>query len=113
MSEHTPTPWKVFGGLITDSDHRAVAALYNKDDQGEAVRSHATNEANAEFIVRAVNSHDALVDTLRLVTELKDAADLPALIRHCKRVLENLEVPTIATKFLAPSNRKIGGQGND
>jgi hypothetical protein len=95
----TPMPWKA--EILAES----VLRLEGPDSY--------SFQCPVEIIVRAVNSHDALVDTLRLVTELKDAADLPALIRHCKRVLENLEVPTIATKFLAPSNRKIGGQGND
>lgn len=76
---HTPLPWRVDGD---DDDYAAidiceaggapVAMVYNVDafpclveEQLESVNLEA--HANAEFIVRAVNAHDALV-------RVKDAA---------------------------------------
>lgn len=79
MGEHFPTPWRVepysFSiyadnvpkgparvadmrgwGYLTGKGHGALAL---SDDKGVAIQ-----KANAEFIVKAVNSHEALVKAL-------------------------------------------------
>jgi len=66
MTEHTPTPWRVQAGsgnseeafTITTSD-RVIASV--------AGEGYANRQANAAFIVRAANSHAALVAALRAV----------------------------------------------
>lgn len=64
-AEHTPTPWKTggsFGLDVLTSDgntHIANCGIY----QGENEYTQG-KQANAEFIVRAVNNHDALVEAL-------------------------------------------------
>ena len=70
MSKHTPTPWeKCEAGDYSDYDGDSiillgddiscrVAAVFGADEKAEA---------NAEFIVRAVNAHDALVTALKLL----------------------------------------------
>jgi hypothetical protein len=59
MKEHTPTPWFVAGqvkGAGTDWREIHTNSLEFKPSYvGEAIN------ADAEFIVRAVNSHDALL----------------------------------------------------
>lgn len=56
MSEHTPLPWHASrkSRYISDINHKVIA---------EIAPLHAF-EANAELIVRAVNSHEALVSAL-------------------------------------------------
>lgn len=68
-TQHTPTPWNDTHTQRTDgqpskgreilADGRLVAVLYG---------DHA--ESDAEFIVRAVNSHDALVTALEALQDL-------------------------------------------
>lgn len=58
MKEHTKTPWTVkknqdIEGYYIENNDRAIADLDFGDDQ-----------ANAQFIVRAVNSHDELMHCL-------------------------------------------------
>lgn len=62
--EHTPTPWEIITlqdavPHLMGADHARVALL---DD------CHLDNEAqaNAAFILRAVNAHDALVEAIRV-----------------------------------------------
>lgn len=58
---HSPTPWKAYGELIdTDTiDAGPIALVRNIDG------TKATLDANAEFIVKAVNNHDALLEALK------------------------------------------------
>ena len=88
---HTPTPWSVraarndegYGLLICDEDQTILAGM----DTWLGPTPEAEMEANAAFIVRACNSHAALVEALRkmmkLVADFEDAAkgdcDMPEL----------------------------------
>ena len=56
-AQHTPTPWnkKYQGNLIRDKNDSVLAEVIDT--------------SNAAFIVRAVNSHDALVEALELAGE--------------------------------------------
>jgi hypothetical protein len=63
--KHTPTPWRNQGWVPTwayipihDASHNLVASMY--PDSGHKYTREQV-EANAAFIVLAVNSHDALV----------------------------------------------------
>jgi hypothetical protein len=65
---HTPTPWE----LVDAGDGEAV--YIDAPEHGDwaiAVPQGENAKANAELIVRAVNSHDALVEAL---TELLSVA---------------------------------------
>ena len=64
MTKHTPTPWTEFivnsnfnAGICTKGG-KPVAMVCHQDSEEEA-------NANVEFIVHAVNSHDALLDALK------------------------------------------------
>lgn len=70
MTEHTPTPWFYHAGLEGD--------LITCDPEGVVCRipNHPENaaywEANARFIVKAANNHDALVKALEEIADLGD-----------------------------------------
>lgn len=67
MSEHTPTPWYWTKVIERNFDGSGGDAwpIYKKDGR-YAHPATANNESDAAFIVRAVNSHDALVAALEL-----------------------------------------------
>ena len=81
--QHTPTPWVNQEGMsvgskpleICTSDCRALIALVL--DRPDI--SHQS-EANAAFIVRACNSHEALVEALKQALELIEPSAFPKLI---------------------------------
>lgn len=65
-TEHTPTPWTQFMtgkqyhvGICQAKTIKEVALVLNQKEYSEA-------DANAAFIVRAVNAHEALLDALNL-----------------------------------------------
>lgn len=64
-AKHTPTPWDAF----TEPDFSGWWAIRQKTEDGlnhEVGSSYSgLEEADAKFIVRAVNSHDALVLALK------------------------------------------------
>jgi len=57
---HTPTPWIVEDGYIKCPKHNIGSVNSCRSTEGSA---------NAKFIVRAVNAHDALVEALELHDE--------------------------------------------
>jgi len=62
MGKHTPGPWSVGTGLRTSAGKgigfiAEIKTLPNRDYQ--------QMEANADFIVRACNSHDELLEALK------------------------------------------------
>ena len=59
---HTPTPWKLEydGSIRRQSDNVLLMRL----PPSNADLSHEQNKANAAFIVRAVNAHEALIEAL-------------------------------------------------
>jgi len=108
----TPTPWTVEpvntllcehgdgsfhrdypGYRIRASDAQCpqgIASIYNR---------HSTAKANAAFIVRAVNSHDDLVEALRLLTSAIDLSKL-----NVKKDFHLLNVHANATRLLHKLN---------
>lgn len=65
MSKHTPTPWGVPDGgtqptITTADESKHIATMADTGDE---------MEANAAFIVRAVNCHEALVAALKGLVE--------------------------------------------
>ncbi len=84
MSDHTPTPWKIApetialeGGAVQIISHevydRTVAHVTSSDEvpYGEDGPT-AEDIANAERIVKCVNLHDKLLDTLKAASEWID-----------------------------------------
>ena len=61
-THHTLVPWSIGKRRWITSGDLDIARIHSVSKIGEAEAV-----ANAEFIVRACNSHDALVDTLQSV----------------------------------------------
>ena len=57
--QHTPTPWKVEGPFLERS------IFGEKDLVTRLVGTDPTQASNAAYIVRAVNAHEELVETLK------------------------------------------------
>jgi len=77
MSKHTPTPWEIQDPMCDDLwlvetgketyEWRCIASVQaTPADEGSPL-SRAEMWANAAFIVKAVNSHDALVKALERI----------------------------------------------
>jgi len=70
MSEHTPGPWHVGHDMQTIRCKSGDPVAYRTENPFPA----SVNAANAAFIVRAVNSHEALVEALETAAAQLDAA---------------------------------------
>lgn len=70
---HTPTPWHVdeFGRLNTET----LAAKYPSEHLGLI-----NNPEDAEFIVRACNAHEDMLEALKLVATGKPETELETYI---------------------------------
>ena len=70
MKNHTSTPWKV-------GDRKPYVEIWGPMRMNSspilASMEHEPREANAAFIVRAVNSYDQLVDALQKIADLVDS----------------------------------------
>lgn len=76
---HTPTPWAVEKNSVNAENGSVVSIAecgFSVPGQSWSGTDYSTKEhqaANAEFIVRACNSHDQLVETVRkLLREVGD-----------------------------------------
>lgn len=67
MSKHIPLPWAADHGCIwtTLQSHRAEWMIADLTMADEGIIHFDEAEATAEFIVRACNSHEDLLDALR------------------------------------------------
>lgn len=95
----TPTPWEIAPHSDQD-DHIDICAGYRQTPDG---RSRADwiaelaaenvdggrerNQANAEFIVRACNSHEELVEIARLVVAICDGIEPESLVGMARAAL--------------------------
>lgn len=88
MAEHTPTPWKTDAEVgheaILGPDGLMVAdcSIFHRKIKASRL------PANAAFIVKAVNNHDALVKALR---DLEEANDRLAALRTQEMYLAMLD----------------------
>ena len=108
---HTPTPWSVraarndegYGLLICDEDQTILARM----DTWLGSTPEAEMEANAAFIVRACNSHAALVEALKAIRE--EATAYPEGGEDCFKYSLSL----IAEKARAAIARATGQGGGE
>lgn len=75
-AEHTPTPWNIAPGRnAADNTIEIREGLYSAVAYVAPRPHYADNqEANAAFIIRAVNSHEELLDSLHYIKELAENA---------------------------------------
>ena len=91
---HTPTPWEAVGFHVMHSGRRLIAEVWAPampDTPGFDER----RKANAEYIVRAVNNHEALLAALEELTlhihdgylyaEMLDASFITTAIAAARR----------------------------
>ncbi len=75
--KHTPTPWRITGygiiGGIEDGSGQTVAQAQERPSRKRSEPDHE-RLANAAFIVRACNAHDALVEALVEIREKASSA---------------------------------------
>ena len=108
LGEHTATPWiKQYvatqdgkGGtkrffVCGGSDHSIIVATLKGWD--------GDDEANAAFIVQAVNAHDELVEALKEIAEGRGRFDFDHL-KHCANTVDNMK--DLALKALAKAEGK-------
>ena len=85
--QHTPTPWRkhdMEADSIVGPDRKAIALVMGRS------RTDQEDDANLDFILTAVNSHQALVDALERAIQyvpanavsMKEAASRP--IAECR-----------------------------
>lgn len=60
---HTPTPWEV----VQNSSHTRYFVQDTKNHQGVWDHDGLTTQADAAFIVRAVNNHNAMLTALKVL----------------------------------------------
>ena len=92
MAEHTPTPW------VADPDDREgyewnIHIIDGQDGHNRIcfMSNGPETEANAAFIVKAVNSHDALVEALQKIASLEVTKGAAANL--AQRVLDAVSSP--------------------
>lgn len=74
--EHTPIPWITDGRFISASDFRPGTGFIADTEISSSLRKPGESKANAEFICRAVNTHDKLLKALQaFVRATKDTED--------------------------------------
>jgi hypothetical protein len=106
---HTPTPWKVRIEkgqgenkpriLIEGADAGNVALMKSvrsseRNSYGaltQSYRSNETVEANAAYIVRAVNAHEELVEVVKLIQRLSFQKGNTELMRRAKQAIAAAE----------------------
>lgn len=96
---HTPTPWRAARNdhywEIHGGDHGQIGDvcaskfIYVDGDKLPSYEAELIAEANAAFIVRAVNSHDALVKALEEIRALIDVPGQP-LWSDCRAAVDIL-----------------------
>ena len=68
--QHTPTPWKVWENEIWESDDIIIHILKPRHKNGQITKESLSEaKANAAFIVKSVNNHDALLEALKIALE--------------------------------------------
>lgn len=98
-TQHTPTPWrlcKVGPFIETVANGRGMNIIASCEDI-DGDRPRAEDLANAAFIVRAVNSHTALLDALAGLVEQHRKA-LADLRQHYPQGWQWGEVPCLVAE---------------
>lgn len=75
MTEHTPTPWRIrddFGGWLQGSP---LAGETYGDRVANLAKPKGIGKANAAFICKAVNNHEALVNAVETACEYLESED--------------------------------------
>lgn len=101
--QHTPTPWRLLAGT------ESIAVWSDKTGRyimipSPQTRDHDEQIANAAFIVRAVNSHDAMLAALKNLRA--NVADLPTIIQRGGCMVGDKEVVESMRAWIDEAIRK-------
>jgi hypothetical protein len=91
---NTPVPWDYFVGDANGRGLIRIEAGNASEDAGHHIASMprgAVSEANAALIVKAVNSHEALVRALQKIVEMDDKPVPGAYARIALKALAQAE----------------------
>jgi hypothetical protein len=83
MTEHSPTPWKIYDGA--DPYHVKIMGPY--PDIGGPHIADVSGSANAAMIIQAVNLHDRLVDALK--DSIRQLLAVSALVGECESLVSS------------------------
>lgn len=94
--QHSPLPWGWDGHNVTGLDGGVIPVEGIAQPHGWP--PDAQGIANAEFIVRACNSHEALVEALRAIVSAYDSSPSPlsritTKISQAREALKIAEIP--------------------
>jgi hypothetical protein len=91
-AKHTTLPWVVDGKFSDYVGHLHVTSVPANVFVAEVIASDAEAEANAAFIVLAVNHHDELVEVLRAALAWHECETAPdEWIYQARNVLAKVE----------------------
>lgn len=96
-TNHTPLPWRIVpigGERYIESDAGFVCDM-QRNDRPDAASCHMADEDSA-FIVRACNSHEALINALELVVKLIDEDVIRVRESERNQLIECLEKANVA-----------------
>ena len=87
--EHSPLPWETTNGTFQQA-YRTFIATKSLDQIAEVQgKTQSEAQANAEFIVKCVNSHDALVQACwRALNQKVRTADVANMLREALALAE-------------------------
>ena len=89
MSKHTPTPWEAEERADTIKIGAVKGIYITKLGMGESGEYRDEQTANAELIVKAVNSHDALVEALSEAADIMESMGCPKrAVRSWRELVE-------------------------
>lgn len=82
---HTPTPWREYPAhelndlLTEDQYYRSIESGrgYQDADKGGFCLSGFINPEDSAFMIRACNSHDALIASMKLMLKCMDGPRIP------------------------------------
>jgi hypothetical protein len=103
MSEHTPTPWNC-GDQYLYADGRTLPVASGQQDwaTNPGGPNYKTACANAAFIVKAVNNHEALVKALEFIRDGYDNQDVNHVDFRVKAYQVACDV--LNTLLISPAN---------
>lgn len=91
QTKHTPTPWYSNDDYADIRDHRANLIMRKPSTKTSIYADIETAKANAAFIVKAVNSHEALVVALQACMERICEVDKEYEAEHSPAFLKGVE----------------------
>ncbi|MFA5382423.1 MAG: hypothetical protein WC356_04600 [Candidatus Micrarchaeia archaeon] len=96
MNKHTATPWKVSSVFVNNAPNETHITTGKWGQPSIAV---VDNEANAAYIVRCVNSHEALVEACKVSLENHEIGEYESQMQGKPRYCEVLEILRAALKL--------------